>query len=186
MSDRVSFSEEWHKRGREAYLNNHVFEGYIYLWLSLTIAAKQHAANNKRISKNETETRDLFQIQDWAGGCSNEILKRLKNHHEDMCELCERESENGDPIITIKSNTGNASAIEQHHKNFIKYWRNHQSSNESPTYIVRSFIEILNRVRNNLFHGEKYFEIESDSKLLGLLCPSLDKIAELSIKQLHE
>lgn len=51
-----------------------------------------------------------------------------------------------------------------------------------PTSLVRTFILILNRVRNNLFHGGKSFRVEGDIELLEFTCPLLKETTKLCIQ----
>ena len=50
-----------------------------------------------------------------------------------------------------------------------------------PTSLVRTFILILNRVRNNLFHGGKSFRVEGDIELLECTCPLLRDLTKICI-----
>lgn len=59
MADRISLSKDWYERGvhlLDEYEKNSearlLFEAYIYLWISLTVAAKQCCASaGKRFKK---------------------------------------------------------------------------------------------------------------------------------------
>lgn len=184
MKDRVEFAEDWYNRGCRALDNENVFEAYIYLWLSLTIAAKQHVANNGRLDSDNDEIRDVEHIVYWMEnyGKPGQIIRILKLHQDDIMELCDRVgTESSDPLIDINSRRY-YEQILKFHRDFVKYWQ------EGATYIeeykvARTFLELLNRVRNNLFHGGKSFKVSSDRRLLELLCPSLKSISKLCIDQ---
>ena len=64
--------------------------------------------------------------------------------------------------------------IIEFHNDFISYWEDQNIYKESG--IVKTYILILNRVRNNLFHGGKSFSVESDCEILRLTCPILKRI----------
>jgi hypothetical protein len=65
--------------------------------------------------------------------------------------------------------------IIEFHNDFISYWEG-QNKYIEPKKIVQTFILILNRVRNNLFHGGKSFSVESDCEILRITCPILKRI----------
>lgn len=67
-----------------------------------------------------------------------------------------------------------------YHEQFIKCWENN-TENSNKKQIVRTFILILNRVRNNLFHGAKSFRIESDIEILKLTTPLLKELTKLCV-----
>ena len=58
---------------------------------------------------------------------------------------------------------------------FISYWEG-DNKYLKQNKIVKTFILILNRVRNNLFHGGKSFSVESDCQILRITCPILKRI----------
>jgi hypothetical protein len=70
-----------------------------------------------------------------------------------------------------------------YHKEFIKYWQG-DARYSSQSQIVQTFILILNRVRNNLFHGAKSFRIEGDIEMLKLTSPLLKNVSKLCIETL--
>lgn len=168
---RGKFAREWYKKG-EILLNKYeldnrdsglIFESYIYLWIALTVAAKEYCAcDSKDFKKNNNEkSTDKEEILYWANKRTEKIIEILKEHEQDILELCSREgSKTKLPIMDFESND-----ILNHHNNFISYWEG-QNKYIEPKKIVQTFILILNRVRNNLFHGGKSFSVESDCEIL--------------------
>ena len=85
---RGKFAREWYKKG-EILLNKYeldnrdsglVFESFIYLWIALTVAAKEYCAcNNKDFKKNIVEnSTDKQEILHWANVRIEQIIKILK------------------------------------------------------------------------------------------------------------
>lgn len=68
---------------------------------------------------------------------------------------------------------------------FSDYWLGNVTISVQKKELVITIIDILNRVRNNLFHGEKSFDNQRDIQLLKATCPILCKIAKLSINILN-
>ncbi len=184
---RGTFAREWYKKG-EILLNKYeqdnrdsglLFESYIYLWIALTVAAKEYCAcNGTDFKKNNKEkSTDKEEILHWANKRIEKIIEILKEHEQDILELCSRKgSTTGTPIMDVYDyNT------EKFYNNFISYWEDHNKYMKQKD-IVETFIYILNRVRNNLFHGGKSFSVESDIEILRITCPILKKITLECIK----
>lgn len=178
---RGKFAREWYSKG-EFLLNKYeqdnmdsglLFESYIYLWISLTVAAKEYCAcDGKDFKKdNNEDSTDKKEILHWANLKSKQIIQILKEHEQDLLELCSRKgSLTGAPIMDVYGYN-----IEKFHNDFISYWEGHNKFIKGKN-IVDTFIHILNRVRNNLFHGGKSFSVESDCEILRLTCPILKRI----------
>ena len=180
MKGRGEFAREWYNKG-ELLLKKHeqdndtglLFESYIYLWIALTVAAKEYCAcAGQDFKKNNNEkSTDKDEILHWAKVRTKQIIEILKEHEQDILELCSREgSKTKLPIMDFESKD-----VLNHHNNFISYWEG-QNKYIEPKKIVQTFILILNRVRNNLFHGGKSFSVESDCEILRITCPILKRI----------
>lgn len=189
MADRISLSKDWYNRGvqlLEEYKRNDeprlLFEAYIYLWISLTVAAKQYCASagQKFDNANGEKATDKDEILHWALKCrANQIMSMLQNNEDLVLDLCERNgSETDQPIMDAQSEK-----TINYHKEFIKYWQG-DARYSSQSQIVQTFILILNRVRNNLFHGAKSFRIEGDIEMLKLTSPLLKNVSKLCIETL--
>lgn len=184
---RGKFAREWYKKG-EILLNEYqkdsrdsglLFESYIYLWIALTVAAKEYCAcDGEDFKKNNNDkSTDKEEILYWAKVRTKQIIEILKEYEQDILELCSREgSKTKLPIMDFESKD-----ILNHHNNFISYWEG-QNKYIEPKKIVQTFILILNRVRNNLFHGGKSFSVESDCEILRITCPILKRITLECIK----
>ena len=183
---RGKFAREWYKKGEilfnkyeqniDSGLQNDsglLFESYIYLWIALTVAAKEYCAGagiDFKINNYEIST-DKEEILHWTKVRTKQILEILKEYEQDILELCSRTgSKTKTPIMDVYSDE-----VVKFHKNFISYWEDHNKHIKHKD-IVETFIYILNRVRNNLFHGGKSFSVESDCEILRITCPILKRI----------
>jgi hypothetical protein len=184
---RGKFAREWYNKG-EILLNKYnldnrnsglLFESYIYLWIALTVAAKEYCACDGKIfsNPNNDKSTDKDEILHWTKVSSKQIILILKEYEQDILELCSRKGSNmGTPIMDVFGDS-----IIEFHNDFISYWEDQNKYIEQKN-IVKTFILILNRVRNNLFHGGKSFSVESDCEILRLTCPILKKITLECIK----
>lgn len=185
MSERKKFAQDWFNKGDhllnkyfETEENGLLFESYIYLWISLTIASKEYCANDgKRFSNDSFErSTDREEILYWAESKIERISQILSNHKEDLLELSERKgTEQQTPIIDTKGRN-----IE-YYQSFAEYFQGNDKHQRSKD-IVKTMIIILNQIRNNLFHGGKSFSVESDIEILRLTSPILRDLADLCIK----
>ncbi len=189
MADRISLSNDWFKRGvqlLDEYDHRQeertLFESYIYLWIALTVAAKEYCACDGKIFDNDSgqKATDKDEILYWALKCRRDaVLSMLNNKKKILLELCDRAgSETDEPIMDTRSQE-----IVNYHNQFIKYWTGEARYSESKE-IVKTFVLILNRVRNNLFHGAKSFRVESDIEILELTTPLLKDLTKLCIDTL--
>ena len=180
MKGRGEFAREWYNKG-ELLLKKHeqdndtglLFESYIYLWIALTVASKQYCACDGEDFKNNNyeNSTDKEEILYWAKVRNKQIIEILKEHEQDILELCSRTgSKTGTPIMDVHSDD-----VIKFHDYFISYWEG-ENKYLKQNNIVKTFILILNRVRNNLFHGGKSFSVESDCEILRITCPILKRI----------
>jgi len=184
--DRYTFSSEWFKRG-ESLLNKfeetdntgYLFESYIYLWISLTISVKQYwACTGKKFnSQGGKISTDKQEIKEWSKLFHERIFQLMNENRYLMEELSEQYgSETNNPIMDSK---GDNTRLNQ--QVFSDYWLNNNNNHVHKREMVMTMIDILNRVRNNLFHGEKSFDNKRDIELLRTTCPILCQVAKLSI-----
>ena len=100
----------------------------------------------------------------------------LKENTDLVLDLCERRgARTGQPIMDTESEE-----TVNYHEQFIRGWENN-TENSNKKQIVRTFILILNRVRNNLFHGAKSFRIECDIEIRELTTPLLRELNKLCV-----
>lgn len=190
MADRISLSHDWYERGSQLldeYKSTQeprvLFESYIYLWIALTVAAKENCSRNTSLFEKRDDldrSTDLDQILWWADiNLKNQIIEMLKSNKEFLQNLCDREGFNtGNPIMDTCGES-----VLLFHNQFVRYW-NGNSKYINEKEIIETFIRILNRVRNNLFHGAKSFRVESDVEILELTCPLLKGLTKIYIKSL--
>lgn len=185
--DRYTFSSEWFKRG-ENLLNKfeetdntgYLFESYIYLWISLTISVKQYwACNGKKFNSQDGKiSTDKQEIKEWSKLFHERIFDLMNENRYLMEELSEQYgAETNYPIMDSK---GDNTRINQ--QVFSDYWLGNMNSPIRKKELTMTLIDILNRVRNNLFHGEKSFDNQRDIELIRATCPILCQITKLSIQ----
>lgn len=181
---RLEFAKEWHHRGRKCLNDDKPFESFIYNWLALTIAAKTYKSFNVMTSR-DGQNNDKEDILYWVKDGADTIMSIMQKHKEDMMVLSERTGEElNDVVLDVKENA-QRNFILKKHEEFSGYWLNEiRHKHARKQEINNTLIHILNRIRNNLFHGEKSYNIQSDRELLETVCPILNELAKRCILDL--
>jgi hypothetical protein len=181
---RLEFAQEWHERGLQSLKEDKPFESFIYNWLALTIAAKTYKSFNVRSSKDGTNS-DKEDILFWINSDAELVMSIMQKYNEDMRVLSERSGvELKETIIDVKESNQKEFILEKHQE-FSGYWLSetrHKHARKKD--INNTLIYILNRIRNNLFHGNKSYNLQSDRELLETVCPILNDLTDNCIKVL--
>ena len=51
--------------------------------------------------------------------------------------------------------------------------------------MAEDFTELLNKIRKNLFHGNKSYDNQEDKSLLKAILPVLKDITQIAVKTIH-
>lgn len=153
-------SERLKKWFRRAEAEQDIFDRYIYGWLALGLAASIHeTASGKRFETDRERVNDY-----------------LKNHANDVEDAARIEKSN---IASLSMRTGTRNGVivdgpqrlQEHCKRFRRKTLGQGTC--SAEEFAESTAEILNKVRNNLFHGEKVYDDATDRDLLQSATPLL-------------
>lgn len=153
-------SERLKKWFRKAETEKDIFDRYVYGWLALGLAASIH----------ETTSGSRFEKD------SERVNAYLKAHASDVEEAVEKDKLSA-ASLSKRMGTQNGVIVDgplwlqEHCRRFrSKVLR---QGTCSPVEFAESTAEILNKVRNNLFHGEKVYDDAEDRKLLEFATPLL-------------
>lgn len=157
---RSTFVKKWFGRAKKT---EDPFDRFFYLWIALVVAAQRLVRGN---GENDRE-----RVVDYFLYNKESVLQVLNNHNEIMHQLGRRRgTKYGNPIID---------AGEELREKFEKlsnhYLRNQPLDAEEKVEIVA---ELLNKIRNNLFHGHKVYDDREDISLLGMVNPLLFEILQ--------
>ena len=67
----------------------------------------------------------------------------------------------------------------------IQDFLNETSNYSNEKQIATDFVELINKVRNNLFHGSKSYDKESDRTLLAAILPLLLQLTQYAVETTH-
>jgi hypothetical protein len=107
---------------------------------------------------------------------SNFVVQTIEANHISLEFLAKRRGARyGDPIIDANQKlTSYFSKLSMFFKNTYSYKKDNELANH--------FGELLNKIRNNLFHGDKSYNDKNDLELIQSVLPSLYDFAKESIK----
>lgn len=160
---RLIYSRKWFEKGIKT---EDPFDKFIYLWIALVIAAQY-----RRVSGDS----DREKIVNLFRGRSSLVFKVIKKHHEGMAKLAQRRgSKYKGPIV----DTGNRELRAKFSKIADFYDGKIRLSED---VFVGYVGELLNKIRNNLFHGGKVYDDKEDIALINLVNPILQDVIGRSL-----
>ena len=172
---RDEIMHSWFKRGEKALLEENIFEAFIYLWISWVVACKKsndfNYSNEFRYKKDENDREEvkLFCINH-----RDEINEILNNHKTSLAYLANRKgSKFKNPIID---------ASERQREIFLALSRDINGEIDLTVRQRAEYVaELINRVRNNLFHGDKIYNDIEDRELIRNTVFILRDFAKLAV-----
>ena len=173
MRDQIMI--DWFKKGEIAKNNNNSFEAFIYLWISWVIGCRIFISYNIHVDDraNNTDREDILL---WCKMNSEFVKQTIETYYTSLELLGKRRGASyGDPIIDANQKlTGYFSKLSMYFKNMDVYKKDVELANH--------FGELLNKIRNNLFHGDKSYNDKNDLELIQTVLPTLYDFAKESIK----
>ncbi len=180
VDEREQIMYDWFEKGEHAFNKNNNFEAFIYLWISLVVACKIHLANNKSydsIVQKDLDDRRI--ILEWSKNNSSEVKKCIDNNMNDLIYLGKRVgSYYRNPIIDSSKNL-------QEKFTRLKDFFSNTNLYDNDIDLAEDFTELLNKIRNNLFHGNKSYDKQDDESLLKAILPVLKDITQIAVKTIH-
>jgi hypothetical protein len=164
----LEFSRKWWTR---ANTESDPFDRFFSLWIALVVAANRHATSSGGPYDDPTDA-DL--VKSYFEAKQSAVLSALSRNERGMQSLAARRgSIHGNPIL----DTGNRD-LRQHFTNLSRHYAG--QARLSPELLVSYTAELLNKIRNNLFHGRKIYDDREDLALLELVTPLLSDILALA------
>ena len=158
---RLTLVKKWYKR---AVKTDDPFDRFIYLWITLVIVAQRLRTHSGYSREGDT---DREKILDYFHANSRHIFRALQENQDSMLGLARRLGTNyGNAIV----DTGNPELRVKFSKLSTHYTQNRFLNQEE---LVETIAELLNKIRNNLFHGVKVYDDREDIALLELVNPVL-------------
>lgn len=166
--DRWRVMETWRKQSGLFWECEDPFSAFIAGWISLvilSILADDIHGTGSRSDPDRKRVRRLF-VRNHVQLCG--VVEALPQQVEWLAKR--KGTEYGDPMVDTQNRT---------YANQLSPLAHHWLAALDPTATLDSeaeaalVAELLNRVRNNLFHGRKDYNLESDRQLLSAVDPIL-------------
>lgn len=173
MRDQIMI--DWFKKGEIAKNNNNPFEAFFYLWISWVIACRIFISYNIDIDARTNNT-DRDDILFWCKQNSDFVSETIEANYASLELLGKRKGARyGDPIVDANPKlTSYFSTLSMYFKNEYTYKKNKE--------LATHFGELLNKIRNNLFHGDKSYNDKNDLELIQSVLPTLYDFTKEAIK----
>lgn len=173
---RDSIMIDWFKKGESAKNNENPFEAFIYLWISWMIGCKIYIAYNYTQSENNGAT-DREDLIIWCKDNSLYVSQTIEENYLSLSVLGKRRGEyNQTPIIDAsnKVQIERFTILSRYFKNDYTY--------KNDKDLATDFGELLNKIRNNLFHGDKSYNHKKDLELINSVLPTLYEFAKEAVE----
>ena len=128
--------------------------------------------------KNENNgTTDREDLIIWCKENSSFVSEIIDENYTSLCVLGKRKGEaTQTPIIDTTNRT-----LIQRFNTLSNYFKNEYSyKNEKD--LATDFGELLNKIRNNLFHGDKSYNHKKDLELINSVLPTLYEFAKEAVE----
>ena len=154
---RVAFVRKWFQRAREA---DDEFDRFFSAWIALVVAAQRLP------SKKDTDRK---RVVAYFRAKKSRVMSAVKKREQEMMWLARRQGTMyGTPIIDIDTDNEYLCNL------FTKLSRHYTSKEAMPDdEFVKALAELLNKIRNNVFHGAKVYDDKEDLELLKNVNPVL-------------
>ena len=166
---RSIFVAKWFERGIK---ESDPFDRFFSLWIALVVAAQRVSAFDRFDRDGDRE-----KILRHFGVNSSRVLQALEGSKDSLQVLAKRRGTRySNPIV----DTGNPELKRKFEKLAAHYSGKPSLSDEA---LVDAIAELLNKIRNSVFHGVKVYDDREDVKLLEhvnlLLAAILEKCESL-------
>jgi hypothetical protein len=166
----------WFQRGERSLAENNIFEAYIYFWISWVVACKRF--NNFNFQNDfayENKDTDRDEVIRFCGKCYLEINKILKSHENSLEYLANRKGTRfHNPIVDVTGRLGKVfNDLSRDLKGEINLIERQRAE-----YVG----ELLNKIRNNLFHGDKIYNDGNDRNLIQNTVYILKDFTKLAVE----
>lgn len=163
---RTAFVKKWIKRGISS---NDPFDKFFSLWIALVVAA-QRLRTYRGFGYIEND-KDVLKVLYYFEQNRSKVLEAIQQKNEQMLKLSKRKGTvYGDPVVDAgKRLRPLFSKLADHYNEGLPL------VDDEKLEIVG---ELLNKIRNNVFHGIKVYDQQEDIELLELINPLLQEILQ--------
>ena len=163
-----AFVQRWRQRAGDS---EDPFDRFFSAWIALVIAARGHL-DEKQLSQPDTDRKAIIQYFEAHTEAVASVLGRLR---EQVAWLAQRNGTGtGKPILDVSQYS--PQYLRQLFDDLAKVWSG--GASRKPKWIARATAEMINHIRNNMFHGLKAPDDAADRNLLDRVNPILMGVLE--------
>ena len=162
----AAFIERWRKRAQEL---GDPFDRFFSAWLAIVIAARRQLTE-EQLSRLDTDRKAVIQYFETNAMAIAEVLTKEPGS---VVWLAQRKgTETGMPILDVQPHS--RPYLRPLFDDLAQVWSG--NSSRKPKWIARATAEMVNHIRNNMFHGIKAPDDAADKALLDHVNPLLLRI----------
>jgi len=152
----VEFVQRWLRKATES---NDPFDCFFSLWIALVIAARRHL-DEAQLSQPDTDRKAIIQYFEARSEAIVNILEKLP---EQLNWLAQRKGTGlGHPILDVHPHS--PPHLRRLFDELAQVWSG--KAVRKPRWVANATAEMVNHIRNNMFHGLKVPDDAADSELL--------------------
>jgi len=174
------FVRKWFKRALE---DEDPFDRFFSLWVALVVAATKYC-NDRGLSRpGDTDGQRTHQF---LKGNQPAVLRIMDARAEHMKALAERRGTSlGTPVLDVdRPEHHRGQELIRKLERFSRHYRSAMPLSDAEK--VDALAEILNKVRNNTFHGVKVYDDQEDVRVLNLVNPVLEDVLRAVVGASHD
>ena len=166
--DRRAFIQRWRDR---AQASDDPVDQFFSAWIALVVCARPHLRPEDH-DLRDTDRRAVLRLSE---SCRDAIFREIDSQKEELAWLARRKgTHRQDPIVDVYDFVHSAEHFRDRFRRLADHYSGERTS--KPGLVVEAVIELLNHVRNNLFHGIKDPDDVDDRDLLRRLNPILHAV----------
>lgn len=164
VDKQLACSKKWWGR---AQAEPDPFDQFFSLWIAMAVAAQRYVTFNGGLDVDAT---DGERVKFYFGSKHAAVMEAVRRHDDAMRSLAMRR---GSRYRNAIVDTGNPH-LQRSFKSLSDHYGKGPELSSADLAIFMA--ELVNKIRNNLFHGAKVYDDREDLELLRLVSPLLSEI----------
>lgn len=159
----ADFVQRWKRRAKES---PDPFDRFFSGWIALVVAARRHL-DEQELSQPDTDRKAIIRYFESHADSLNTVLGGL---HEQLAWLAKRKGTSlAHPILDVPDYSPRHLRLRQLFEDLAQVWSG--GATRKPRWVACATAEMINHIRNNMFHGRKAPDDAADGQLLERVNP---------------
>lgn len=165
----IEFVDRWHRRAAEC---GDCYDRFFSAWIALVIEARRHL-NEQQLGDPDTDRKSVILYFDNNRDSIAAVLRELPEHT--VWLAARRGTATGEAILDVLPYSNQH--LRQDFDELAEAWSS--PTNNKPGWLATRTAELINHIRNNMFHGLKAPDDAADRELLEHVNPILMGILDI-------